>query len=380
LLHLENKWLPGIGPELASTLNRAGLPLIGDIADTPPDQLSLFAGKNARMLWEFANGIDERPVVAVAPAAKSYSEQQTFEADTADEGFVLAVLRSMADRLFAKARAEGQAARTLSVRVRYNDFEECVRSCSLDEPTDLETTTYGHIDTLLKKAWERRVSLRLVSLKLSNLYKGAFFTELALIPSAQNKATLHRAALAIDEIRMRHGSGAILRSHDLRLRKQAGPPDDLKNPPQVLIRRAPQAPAAILHFRSCYSFMDSLLTPERIVQLAAEADCKVVGLCDPNLHAAVPFFRAAASCRIEAHPRSRAECEQPRAPTLCEKPGGIPKPLPPALRAKNHTRLLDAAPGRPHRPIEPSRAHPLRERSRSAAPAHFAEHPHPHDA
>ena len=300
LAPLENKWLPGIGPQLAATLSRAGLPLIGQIARTPPEQLSLFAGKNARTLWEFANGMDERPVVAEAPAAKSYSEQQTFEADTADETYVLAFLRSMADRLFAKARAEGQAARTISVRVRYNDFEECLRSCSLDEPTDLETMTYGIISTLLKKAWERRVSLRLVSLKLSNLYKGAFFAELPLIPPTQNSATLHRAAKAVDEIRSLHGSGAILRGHDLWLREQQSPQSDSKKPPQIVIRRSKQAPTAMLHFRSCYSFMESLLTPERIVEIAAEAGCKAVGICDPNLHAAVPFFQATRAAGLHA--------------------------------------------------------------------------------
>jgi len=299
LAPLENKWLPGIGPQLAATLTRAGLPLVGHIARTSPEQLSLFAGKNARTLWEFSHGIDERPVVAEAPAAKSYSEQQTFEADTADELFVLAVLCSMADRLFAKARTEGQAARTISVRVRYNDFEECLRSCSLNEPTDLETTTYGPIATLLKKAWERRVSLRLVSLKLSNLYKGAFFTELPLIPATQNSATLHRAAMAVDEIRSRHGSGAILRGHDLWLREHRRPTSDATKPSQPVIRRATKAPSAILHFRSCYSFMESLLTPERIVEIAAEAGCKAVGICDSNLHAAVPFFQAAQAAGLK---------------------------------------------------------------------------------
>lgn len=39
--------------------------------------------------------------------------------------------------------------------------------------------------------------------------------------------------------------------------------------------------------------MDSLLTPEMIVKLAADAGCETVGICDPNLHAAVPFYQAA---------------------------------------------------------------------------------------
>jgi len=301
LAPLENKWLPGIGPQLGATLRRAGLPLVAHIARSTPEQLSLFAGKNARTLWEFANGVDERPVVPETPAAKSYSEQQTFQEDVTDEAFVLATLRSMADRLFSKARAEGQAARTISVRVRYNDFQECLRSRSLDEPTDLETSVYGDIAALLNKAWERRVSLRLVSLRLSNLYAGAVFAELAIIPPAQNSAVLHRASQAIDKIRSQLGHAAILRGHDLWLRARDGKPREAmeQRTPQILIPRTPQRPAALLNFRSCYSFMDSLLTPERIVELAARAGCRAVGICDPNLHAAVPFFQAAKAAGLK---------------------------------------------------------------------------------
>ena len=312
LAPLDNGWLPGIGPLLSRTLREAGLPRIRDIAATPPDQLSLFAGKSARELWNFARGRDERPVVPESPAAKSYSEQTTFEGDITDNAYALAVLRGMADRLFAKARSEGQAARTISVRIRYNDFDESQRSQSLDEPTDLETQVYNLIAALLRKAWERRVSLRLVSLKLGNLYKACLFQELDLFPSAKNSTVLHRAANAVDTIRERHGKSAILRGHDLWLREQAGQPrETLREEPAEFLKergrpariekaggqdaRAPvsRSPVSLLNFRSCYSFLDSLLTPEKIVGLAAEAGCETVGICDPNLHAAVPFYQAA---------------------------------------------------------------------------------------
>jgi DNA polymerase-4 len=79
-------------------------------------------------LWEFAHGIDERPVTSEPPAAKSYSEQETFEQDVTDEDWILAKLRSIADRLLAGVRGEGKAIRTVEVRVRYNDFDECRRS------------------------------------------------------------------------------------------------------------------------------------------------------------------------------------------------------------------------------------------------------------
>jgi DNA-directed DNA polymerase III PolC len=302
LAPLDNRWLPGIGPLLSRTLREAGIPRICDIAATPPDQLSLFAGKSARALWNFAHGRDDRPVVPESPAAKSYSEQTTFESDITDNAYALAILRGMADRLFAKARAEDQAARTISVRIRYNDFDESQRSQSLDEPTDLETQVYGLMAALLRKAWERRVSLRLVSLKLGNLYKACLFQELDLFPSARNSTVLHRAADAVDTIRERHGKSAILRGHDLWLRSQDGQPratlreEPAAYMPEIQIQTSKIqnfARKAQLNFRSCYSFMDSLLTPEMIVKLAADAGCETVGICDPNLHAAVPFYQAA---------------------------------------------------------------------------------------
>ena len=174
---------------MAKTLNQAGLVRIGQLAEVRPEQLSLFAGKGARQLWEFAHGIDERPVISEPPAAKSYSEQETFEQDVTDEDWILAKLRSIADRLLAKVRGEGKAIRTVEVRVRYNDFDECRRSESLNEPTDLESEVYPTLYRLLKKAWERRVSLRLVSVKVSGVYDGVF-----------------QAGLASRECRGRHGS------------------------------------------------------------------------------------------------------------------------------------------------------------------------------
>ena len=91
-----------------------------------------------------------------------------------DEEYIEAVLLRMADNLFATVREEGRSIRTLTVKVRYNDMAEDQASESLLEPTDLETDVYGLIHALLRKAWKRRVSLRLVSLKLSNFYRGAF--------------------------------------------------------------------------------------------------------------------------------------------------------------------------------------------------------------
>src|SRR5579859_7457260 len=177
---LANKWLPGVGPKTANQLNCAGLAHIGQIAHTPVDLLGLIVGNQAPQLRNFSLGIDERPVIPVRAPAKSYGEQQTFASDTTDEEFLEATVRRMADKLMAKVREDGKSIRTLTVKVRYNDMDEEQASESLLEPTHLETETYSKVCALLRKAWRRRVSLRLVSLKLSNVYDDIFRGNLAL--------------------------------------------------------------------------------------------------------------------------------------------------------------------------------------------------------
>ena len=216
---LLNKWLPGIGPKTASQLNAAGLALIGQIAQTPPDLLGLFVGSMAPQLRDFARGIDERPVVPVRAPAKSYGEQETFAADTTDEPFLEATLRRMADKLMAKVRADGKSIRTFTVKVRYNDMDEEQAGESLPEPTDLETELSSKLPLLLRKAWKRRVSLRLVSLKLSNVYEGRFSSSLGLDVSARQHDAQQRLADIVDTLRQKFGRYVLLRGHDFLLRR-----------------------------------------------------------------------------------------------------------------------------------------------------------------
>src|SRR5260370_1789252 len=98
---------------------------------------------------------------------------------------------------------------------------------SLLEPTDLETDVYSIIRSLFRKAWKRGRSLGLVPLKLSNLYRGSYSTELPL-PNARRSDAGWRLAVHIDTLRKTHGDGIILRGHDFRLRQP--PADALAKP------------------------------------------------------------------------------------------------------------------------------------------------------
>ena len=299
LAPLRNQWLPGVGPKLGQQLNAAGLAHIGQLAGTPVELLELIAGRQAQLLRQFARGIDERPVVPERAPAKSFSQQETFAADVTDEDFAQATLRRMADNLCASLREEDHTIRTLTVKVRYNDMAEDQCGASLTEPTNLETDLYSRLHTLLRQAWRRRVSLRMVSLKLSNVHDGLFSGELALDGPTGKHEAQRRLATAVDDLRRRKGHGVILRGHDLLLKggqraePAAAPPATVR----VVIRKP--ATCVPLRVHSHYSFLDSTLSPEAVVTLAKERGLPAVALTDPNLHGAVEFCALAKQAGIQ---------------------------------------------------------------------------------
>lgn len=306
---LPNQWLPGVGPATAQRLNTAGLVQIRHISATPTDMLHLLVGNMAASLKAHADGIDERPVVPMCVPAKSYGQQRTFEADITDEAFAEAVLRRMADDLMAKVRADGKSIRTLTVKVRYNDMAEDQSGQSLREPTDLETDVYGHIHNLFRQAWKRRVSLRLVALKLSNVYDAIFRAELALERSAEQHDARRRLAGVVDELRRARGHQILLRGHDFLLR--GAPTDTAKLWAQesakrerpvvpVPVRRAMPTSYVPLSVQSAYSFLNSTLTVAAIVALAQQRGLSTLALADTgNLHGAVEFTQAAKRAGIK---------------------------------------------------------------------------------
>ncbi len=193
-------------------MNSAGLSTIGQIARMPLPWLTELVGRTAPRLRDFARNIDDRPVVPEQPDALSYSHQETFAADTPDTAIVDATLRQLADKAFARLRADGKQIRTVTVKIRYTDMDEHQGQSSLKEPTDIEDDVYPLLSRLLARLWDRRVRLRMVHVKLSNVYCG--YRQYDLFGVRERRRKL---ALTCEAIRERFGQSGLMRAHDVAL-------------------------------------------------------------------------------------------------------------------------------------------------------------------
>ncbi|MGJ3242091.1 MAG: DNA polymerase Y family protein [Opitutales bacterium] len=162
--------LPGIGPKATATLQGIGVQTIGQLIALGPDGLRPFFQRETEGLLDKARGIDTTPLVTERADARSYGQQETFDSDIGDFDQVDRIAKRMIDQLMPRLRKERVQARTLTLRIRYTDMEEKTAAASLSEPSDLEDDFYAQVRPLLHRAWLRRVHLRLVGVRFSQVY------------------------------------------------------------------------------------------------------------------------------------------------------------------------------------------------------------------
>lgn len=163
--------LPGIGPKMAEALAGVGLHRIGDLVTAGAEHLRPFFKGGTEGLLERARGVDPTPLCLEKEEAKSYGQQRTFAEDIGDFETVVEVLQSMIDVGMQRVRADKKQARTMTLRIRYNDMQDVSHARSLEEPSDLEDSFYGKVRPMLRHLWTRRVHLRLVGVTFSNIYE-----------------------------------------------------------------------------------------------------------------------------------------------------------------------------------------------------------------
>src|SRR5205814_10711529 len=127
------------------------------------------AGKVGRLVRDRERRLDSHPLEAASERI-SISHEETFERDIAEPARLHEELRRMAGRLSERLRRDGQAARTVTTKLRYADFSIRTRSITLDAGTD-DAETIGDLAcrVLDRALTDRPGALRLVGVGVKGL-------------------------------------------------------------------------------------------------------------------------------------------------------------------------------------------------------------------
>jgi DNA polymerase-4 len=191
-----------LGPSLEKRLNKLGIRTLGQLAALSPVVLtSLFGRHQGASIYQRARGIDPSPV-APTGAAKSVSREGTFSADVAEPDHLRAVLRGFSESVGAELRRDGRRARTVSLKLRYDDFTTISRSTTLSPAVNSDAAIFGAAAGLLASVREvEQRPVRLIGVGTSNLVDGAM--QLTLEPSRE--ARQERVSEVFDRIRRKYG-------------------------------------------------------------------------------------------------------------------------------------------------------------------------------
>jgi DNA polymerase-4 len=132
-LPIERMW--GIGPRSLPRFHQAGLRTFGDLQATDPDRLARLFGESSRRFHAFAFGRDDRAVVPER-VAKSIGQERTFTEDISDRELVEDILLGEVEQVAERLRRSGSTARTITLKIRFGDFETITRSRTMSSPTD----------------------------------------------------------------------------------------------------------------------------------------------------------------------------------------------------------------------------------------------------
>lgn len=211
-LPVERLW--GVGKAAAGVMRQLRIKTIGDLRRLPVETLEELFGKWGRRLWELARGLDDRPVVP-DHQAKSLSHETTFEEDIGDPEVLRSWLLDLTEQVARRLRRHELKGRTVTVKVRFNDFRTITRSHTLPAPTDVTQQLWDITVQLLNAALRATTRpVRLIGMGVSGL-ETAEPVQASLFDAAGDDKQRQVDALA-DAIKDRFGNTALHRASGLK--------------------------------------------------------------------------------------------------------------------------------------------------------------------
>jgi DNA polymerase-4 len=194
--------IPGLGEKTFIKLSDMGIKKIYELSQVHPEYMNSILGKNGIWLLQKAKGIDDSPIIPYQEQ-KSIGTQTTFKNDSIDLVAINYLLTSMVMELAFELRQKKKQTACVTVTVRYSTREDVTKQATIPY-TALDGALIKKVKDLFKQAYQKRLLIRLVGVRLSNLVNG--FEQIDLYAESEEQYSLCQA---MDKIRRRFGPDSI---------------------------------------------------------------------------------------------------------------------------------------------------------------------------
>lgn len=207
------------GKSSVNVLHKLGIFTIGQLAKSPVTILDAHLKSHGRVLWEYANGIDESVVNTKREDLKGVGNSTTLPKDLDNIIEINRILLRLSEKVSGRLREGKQKAKTVAVEIKYNDFTKCSKQITVDIATDSGTEIYNISKNLFKDLWSGR-PVRLLGVRTANLIEEdepeqLTFMDIDSWNKEENNISrekMKKLDKALDLINAKYGSGAVKRA------------------------------------------------------------------------------------------------------------------------------------------------------------------------
>jgi DNA polymerase-4 len=175
----------GVGRVTEKRMLARGIVNGSDLRQCSLEDLQRWFGKSGQYYYDIARGVDRRAVVPNR-VRKSIGKETTMDEDCADKGEMILVLDKLAKKVEALLSARNTSGLTLTLKVKYDDFQNVTRSLTQLEPIENAETMLSLAEKMLDRTEAGIRPVRLLGLTISNLT-----TDIPVDETAQMELPFH---------------------------------------------------------------------------------------------------------------------------------------------------------------------------------------------
>ncbi len=200
------------GKSSVVALKKLEILTIGDLATADPAIIELHLKSHGRLLWQFANGIDDSVVVTESADAKGVGNSTTLPHDIDSMEEISKTLLYLADSVAGRLRKYGKKASMVNCEIRYADFHDVSHQMLLPRATDDAGELHAAALRLFTEIWDGS-PVRLLGIRTSKLSERSAPVQMTIFDYTHPEEDERKKKLneALDSIRNKYGKDAVTR-------------------------------------------------------------------------------------------------------------------------------------------------------------------------
>ena len=205
-----------VGRKSIPKLEQLGIKTIGDLAKQDEKILIKRFGKHGKLMWEYANGIDESEVIYIQEQPKNIGNSITLPEDIYNINKLDEILLALSEQVAFRLRKYKLKANVISVQIRTKDFANYSHQKTLNSPTNITKEIYEASKELLANLHQNR-AVRLIGIQTSKLQDNDSM-QLSMFEEKTNEKQ-EKIENVMHELKKKYGYETITRAGEMRVKK-----------------------------------------------------------------------------------------------------------------------------------------------------------------